>query len=69
MTEGCDQGCDQGMEHNIQQVVTPRTQAVQGVVESEREGAEWAEGFVATAVGEQGPPEVVIKDVGPWGLW
>lgn len=69
VTEGRDQGRDQTVEHDVQQVVTPRTKAMQGIVESEGEGAEWPEGFVTAAVGEQCPPEVVIQDVGPRGVW
>lgn len=57
------------MQHHVQQVVAPGAQAVQGVVEAEGEGAEWTEGLVAAAVSEQGAPEVVIQDVGPWSLW
>lgn len=53
------------MQHHVQQVVAPRAQAVQGVVQAEREGAERTEGLVAAAVNEQGAPEVVVQDVGP----
>lgn len=53
------------MEGQVQQVVTPRAQAVHGVVEAEGEGAEGPEGLVAAAVRQQGAPEVVIQDVGP----
>lgn len=67
-TEGREEGGDQGVQRHVQQVVAPGTQAVQGVVEAEGEGAERTEGFVAAAVGEQGAPEVVIQDVGPRGL-
>lgn len=56
------------MQHQVQQVVAPGTQAMQGVVEAEGEGAEWAEGLVAAAVSEQRAPEVVVQDVGPRGL-
>lgn len=64
-TEGGEEGGDQPVQHQVQQVVAPGTQAVQGVVKAEGEGAEWAEGLVAAAVSEQGAPEVVIQDVGP----
>lgn len=56
------------MQHQVQQVVAPGTQAVQGVVEAEGEGAERAEGLVAAAVSEQRAPEVVVQNVGPRGL-
>lgn len=67
--KGRDQGGDQAVQHYVQEVVAPGTQAVKGVVEAEGEGAEWAEGLVAAAVGEQGAPEVVIEDVGPRSVW
>lgn len=63
--EGGEEGRDQAVQRYIQQVVAPGTQAVEGVVEAEGEGAEGTEGLVAAAVGEQGAPEVVIQDVGP----
>lgn len=63
--EGRDEGRNQAVQHNVQQVVAPGVQAVHGVVETEGEGAERAERFVAAAVGEQGAPEVVVQDVGP----
>lgn len=66
--EGCEEGGDQPVQCQVQQVVAPGTQAVQGVVEAEGEGAEWPEGLVAAAVSEQGAPEVVIEDVGPRSL-
>lgn len=67
-TEGREEGSDQRVQHHVQQVVAPGTQAVQGVVEAEGEGAERTEGLVAAAVSEQGAPEVVVQDVGPWSL-
>lgn len=67
-TEGGEEGGDEAVENQVQQVVAPGTQAVQGVVEAEGEGAERAEGLVAAAVGEQGAPEVIIQDVGPRSL-
>ena len=63
--EGREEGGDQAVERHVKQVVAPGTQAMQGVVEAEGEGAERAEGLVAAAVGEQGAPEVVVEDVGP----
>lgn len=63
--EGCEEGGNQNVEGQVQQVVTPRAQAVYSVVEAEGEGAEGAEGFVAAAVRQQGAPEVVVQDVGP----
>lgn len=56
------------MEGQVQQVVTPRAQAMHGVVEAEGEGAERPEGLVAAAVRQQGAPEVVVQDVDPRGL-
>lgn len=53
------------MEGQVQQVVTPRVQAVHGVVEAEGEDAEGPKGLVAAAVRQQGAPEVVVQDVGP----
>lgn len=67
-TEGREEGGDQPVQRQVEQVVAPGTQAVQGVVEAEGEGAEGAEGLVAAAVSEQGAPEVVVQDVGPRGL-
>lgn len=56
------------MQRQVQQVVAPGAQAVQGVVEAEGEGAERTEGLVAAAVGEQGAPEVIVQDVDPRSL-
>lgn len=67
-TEGCEEGGDQPVQHQVQQVVAPGTQAMQGVVEAEGEGAERAEGLVAAAVSEQRAPEVIVQDAGPRGL-
>ena len=68
-TEGGEEAGDGGVEPHVDQVVAPRPQAVQGVVEAEGERTERSEGLVAAAVGEQGAPEVVIEDVGPRRLW
>lgn len=67
--QGCDEGRNQAVQQDIQQVVAPGLEAVNGVVETEGEGAEGTERFVAAAVGEQGAPEVVVQDVGPWSVW
>lgn len=53
------------MENHIDQVVSPRVQATQGVVETEGEGADRSVGLVAAAVGEERPPEVIVEDVDP----
>lgn len=66
--EGRDKGGDQAVEKDVEQVVAPGEQAMQGVVEAEGQCAEGTEGLVAATVGEQGSPEVVIEDVGPRGL-
>lgn len=67
-TKGCEEGSDQRVQQHVQQVVAPGTQAMQGVVEAEGEGAERTEGLVAAAVSEQGAPEVIVQDVGPRSL-
>lgn len=66
--EGREEGGDQAVQQHVQQVVAPGMQGVQGVVEAEGEGAERTEGLVAAAVCEQGPPEVIVQDVGPRSL-
>lgn len=63
--QGREEGGDQCVEGQVEQVVAPWAQAVQGVVEAEGEGAEGPEGLVAAAVGQHGAPEVVVQDVGP----
>lgn len=67
--EGRKEGGDHAVQHHVQQMVAPGTQAMQGVVKTEGEGAERTEGLVAAAVGEQSPPEVIIEDVGPRSFW
>ncbi len=62
------QSCHGSVDGHIHQVVTPGLQPTRSVVKAEGEGAERTEGLVAAAVSEQGAPEVVIQDVGPWGL-
>lgn len=37
--EGCEEGRDQRVKHQVEDVVAPGTQAMQGVVEAEGEGA------------------------------
>lgn len=66
--QGGEEAGDQSVQRHVEQVVAPGSQAVQGVVEAEGEGAERAEGLVAAAVGEQGAPEVIVQDVGPRSL-
>lgn len=63
--EGREGGGDQPVQQHVEQVVAPRAQGVQGVVEAEGQGAERTVGLVAAAVSEQGAPEVVKQDVGP----
>lgn len=46
-------------------MVAPRFQSAQGVIETEGERAEWPVGLVASAVGEQRAPEIVVEDVRP----
>ncbi len=57
------------MQGHVDQVVAPGVQAAQGIVEAEREGAEGAERLVATAMGEQSAPEVIVQDVRPGSVW
>lgn len=57
------------VEGYINQVVTPRLQPTHQIVKAEGEGAEGSVRLMATTVCEQGAPEVIIKDVCPWGLW
>lgn len=66
--QGREEAGDQAVQQQVQQVVAPGTQAVQGIVEAEGEGAERAEGLVAAAVSEQGAPEVIVQNVGPRSL-
>ena len=56
------------VEGHVDQVVAPRVQPAQGVVETEGQGAQRPVGLVAAAVREQGAPEVVVEYVGPGGL-
>ena len=56
------------VERHVDQVVAPRVQPAQGVVETEGQGAQRPVGLVAAAVGQQGAPEVVVEYVGPGGL-
>lgn len=69
MTERGEKCSDATVQANVNQMVAPRVQATQDVVEAEREGAERTEGLVAAAVGEQSAPEVIIQDIRPRGVW
>lgn len=53
------------VEHHVDQVVSPRVQATQSVVETKGEGADGPVRLVAAAVGEERPPEVIVEDVDP----
>ena len=56
------------VEGHVDQVVAPRVQPAQGVVQTEGQGAQRAVGLVAAAVREERAPEVVVEYVGPGGL-
>lgn len=56
------------VQRHVDGVVAPGLQAAHRVVQAEGQGAEGPVGLVAAAVGQQGSPEVIVKDVGPGRL-
>jgi hypothetical protein len=58
----------QTVQEHVDQVVAPRLEAPQEVVETEGQHAEGAVGAVRAAVAQGGSPEVVLEEATPWGL-
>lgn len=61
------EGRGQAVEEHVDQVVAPRLEAAQQVVQAEGEDAQGSVGPVRAAVRQRGAPEVVVEEAVPWG--